>query len=66
MSGLLKSPGSNPLDYASRVERKVYEGRHNYPFKSDRELIERVKSVWDEFASNEVEIRKAMKQFVPR
>ena len=63
-----KSPDSNPLDFYfwSRVKRKVYEGRHNRPFTSERELIERIKSVWDEFATNKVEIRKAMKQFVPR
>ena len=48
------------------MKRKVYEGRHNRPFTSERELIERIKSVWDEFATNKVEIRKVMKQFVPR
>ena len=63
-----KSPDSNPLDFYfwSRVKRKVYEGRHNRQFTSERELIERIRSVWNEFATNKVEIRKAMKQFVPR
>ena len=63
-----KSPDSNPLDYYfwSRVKSKVYEGRMNKPFKNEEEMIRRIKSVWNECASNITEIRKAMKEFVPR
>ncbi len=63
-----KSPDTNPLDFYfwSRVKRKVYEGRHNRPFKNEDEMIRRIKSVWNECASNKREIRNAMQQFVPR
>lgn len=63
-----KSPDSNPLDYYfwSRVKSKVYEGRMNKPFKNEEEMIRRIKLVWNECASNTTEIRKAMKEFVPR
>ena len=63
-----KSPDSNPLDYYfwDRVKTKVYAGRMNKPFKSEEEMIRRIKSVWKECAEDVAEIRKAMKQFVPR
>ena len=63
-----KSPDSNPLDYYfwSKVKRKVYEGRLNNPFKSEQEMISRIKAVWNECASNLSEIRKAMKEFPQR
>ena len=63
-----KSPDTNPLDFYfwSRVKRKVYEGRHNQPFANEDEMIARIKSVWNEVAADTDEIRKAMKQFVPR
>ena len=48
------------------MKEKVYAGRLNKPFKNELELKERIKSVWNECAKNTVEIRKAMKQFVPR
>ena len=62
------SPDCNPLDYYfwNAVKEKVYAGRLNKPFKNELELKERIKSVWNECAKNTVEIRKAMKQFVPR
>ena len=39
----------------------------NKPLKSEEEMIRKIKkSVWNECAANNTEIRKAMKQFVPR
>ena len=38
----------------------------NKPFKTEKELIQKRKRVWPECAKNKSEIRKAMKQFVPR
>ena len=63
-----KSPDANPLDYYfwSRVKDKVYEGRLNKHFTSEYEMIQKIKSVWKECASNLSEIRKAMKQFRDR
>ena len=63
-----KSPDSNPLDYYfwNQVKQKVYADRHNKPFASEDEMKQRIKSVWNECASNTEEIRKAMRQFVPR
>ena len=63
-----KSPDCNPLDFYfwNQAKRKVYAGRHNQPFASEEERIQRIKSVWRECASNTHEIRKALKQFVPR
>ena len=63
-----KSPDSNPLDYYfwNQVKTKVYDGRHNKPFKNENEMIKRIKAVWNECASNKNEIRKSMKEFVPR
>ena len=64
----LKSPDSNPLGFYfwNQVKRKVYAGRHNKPFASEDEMIQRIKSVWKECATNTIELRKALKQFVPR
>ena len=63
-----KSPDSNPLDYYfwNRVKSKVCEGRMNKPFKSEEEMIRKIKSVWKKCAANKTEIRKAMKQLVLR
>ena len=38
----------------------------NKPFKDEEELKRRIKSVWGECAQKKDEIRRAMKQFVPR
>ena len=38
----------------------------NKPFKSEEEMIRKIKSVWKECAANKTEIRKAMKQLVTR
>ena len=48
------------------MKQKVYEGRHNRPFTNEQEMITKIKSVWNEVAKDTDEIRKAMKQFVPR
>ena len=63
-----KSPDANPLDFYfwERVKTQVYKGRMNKPFKTEKELIQKIKRVWPECAKNKSEIRKAMKQFVPR
>ena len=62
------SPDSNPLDYYfwNQVKVKVYEGMLNTPFRSEAELINRIKKVWKECASNKTEIRKSVRQFIPR
>ena len=63
-----KSLDSNPLDFYfwNKVKREVYKGRHNKPFATEKEMQQRIKSVWSKCANNKCEIRKAMKQFVPR
>jgi len=63
-----KSPDCNPLDFYfwDRVQQKVYEGRHCNPFESTDELQTQIIDVWDECATDVKEIRKAMKQFLPR
>ena len=62
------SPDSNPLDYFfwNKVKEKVYEGRHNQPFRNEGELISRIKKVWSSCANDKEEIRRALRQFVPR
>ena len=62
------SPDCNPLDFYfwNRVQERVFEGRHCSPFQSVEELEARIKEVWDECASDLKEIRKALKQFLPR
>ena len=62
------SPDCNPLDYHfwDKVKVKVYEGRFNQPFENEEQLKRRIRRVWNEMATDVVEIRKALKQFVPR
>ena len=62
------SPGWNPLDYHfwNKIKEKVYEDRFGQPFKSEDELKKKIKKVWSEVAQDLPEIRKALKQFVPR
>ena len=61
-------PDCNPLDYHfwDKVKTKVYENRFNKPFENEDQLKRRIKRVWKDVASDVVEIRKALKQFVPR
>lgn len=40
--------------------------RINKPFKDEKEVMTKIKSVWNECALNVVEIRKAMKEFTGR
>ena len=44
----------------------MYEGRMGKPFKNETELKRKIKSVWNECATNTTEIRKAFRQFLPR
>ena len=44
----------------------VYEGRMKNPFKNEEELKARMRTAWKECVTNTTEIRKAIKQFVPR
>ena len=63
-----KSPDCSPLDYYfwDRVQEKVYDGHYCYPFATIDELKRRIRDVWDECATDLPQIRKAMKQFLPR
>ena len=63
-----KSPDWNLLDYYfwDRIQEKVYDGRYCYPFAMIDELKRRICDIWDECATDLPQIRKAMKQFLPR
>ena len=63
-----KSPDCNSLDYYfwDHVQEKVYDGRYCYPFATIDELKRRIRDVWDECATDLPQIRKAMKQLLPR
>ena len=63
-----KSPDCNHLDYYfwDRVQEKVYDGRYCYPLATIDELRRRIHDVWNECATDLLQIRKAMKQFIPR
>ena len=63
-----KSSDCNPLDYYfwDRLQEKVYDGRYWYPFATIDELKRRIHDVWDECATDLPQIRKAIKQFLPR
>ena len=63
-----KLPDCNPLDYYfwDCVQEKVYDGRYCYPFAMIDQLKRRIRDVWDECAADLPQIRKAMKQFLPR
>ena len=54
------------LSIWNAVKEKVYKGRMGKPFKSERELKQKIRSVWGECAKNKAEIRKAFRQFIPR
>ena len=62
------SPDCNPLDFYfwDKVKLKVYGDRFNRVFTDVDELKKKIKKVWPEVASDVKEIRKALKQFVPR
>ena len=46
--------------------REIYDGRYCHPFATIDELKRRIRDVWDECATDLPQIRKAMKQFLPR
>ena len=58
----------NPLDYYSWdcIQEKIYDGHYRYPFATIDELNRRIRNVWDKCATDLPQIRKAMKQFLPR
>ena len=62
------SPDYNPSDYHfwNKIKETVYKDRFGQPLKSDDELKIKIKKVWSEVAQDFPEIRKALKQFVPR
>ena len=63
-----KSPDCNPLDYYfwDRIQENVYDGRYCHLFAKIDELKRRICDVWDECATDLPQIRKAVKQFLPR
>ena len=62
------SPDCNPLNYYfwNKVKEKVYENRLNKSFENERELNQRIESVWKDAAFSLPEIRRAIKQFAGR
>ena len=62
------SPDCNPLDYYfwNDVKERVYMDRHGKPFESEEELKEKICQVWDAAVGDIKNIRKAIKQFLPR
>ena len=58
----------NPLDYYfwEKVQRKVDENRFNRAFENENALKRRIRRVWPEVSRDIEEIRKALKEFVPR
>ena len=54
------------LHHLSEVTPAYGTSGHGRPFKNRDEMIKKIRSVWDEVAKNKTEIRRAMKQFVPR
>ena len=62
------SPDCNPLDYYfwEKLQRKVYENRFNRTFENENALKRRIRRVWPEVSRDIEEIRKALKEFVPR
>ena len=62
------SPDCNPLDFHfwNKISEKVYEDRFSKLFKDIAELKRKIQKVWPEVANDRKEIRKALRQFVPR
>ena len=62
------SSDCNPLDYYfwEKVQRNVYENRFNRAFENENALKRRIRRVWPEVSRDIEEIRKALKEFVPR
>ena len=49
-----------------RVQEKVYDGRYCYLLATIDELKRMIRDVWDECATDLPQIRKEMKQLLPR
>ena len=62
------SPDCNPLDYYfwDKIKTKVYEDRFNQAFENENELKKKIRKVWPAVSNDLFEIRKALKQFIPR
>ena len=62
------SPDCSPVDYHfwEKVQRKVYENRFNGAFDNENALKRRIRRVWPKVSRDIEEIRKALKEFVPR
>ena len=48
------------------MKTKVYAGRGGQPFSIEKELQRKIRSVWNECATDIEKIRKVIHQFVPR
>ena len=61
------SPDCNLLDYYfwNKVKEKVYSGHDAKHFEGEKELKDRIFSVYDQCATNGEPLRKARKQFLP-
>ena len=64
----LTFPDCNPLDYYfwEKVQKKVYKNRFNRTFENENALKTRIRRVWLEVSKDIEEIRKVLKEFVPR
>ena len=60
------SSDCSPLDYYFWVQRKVYENRFNRAFENENALKRQIRRVWPEVSRDIEEIRKGLKEFVPR
>ena len=62
------SPDCNPLDYYfwDKMQIKVYEDRFNQVSETKKNLRKKIKSVWPEKSNYLKEIRRVLKQFIPR
>ena len=62
------SPDVNPLDsfFWDLVKAKVCQSRYGEPFSSKEELKTKIKAVWKDCGTDLKQLRKAIKQFVPR
>ena len=59
-------PKSPDYYFPDRVQEKVYNGRYCYLSAMIDKLKRRIRDIWDECATDLPQIRKAMKQFLPR
>ena len=64
----MKGPNCNPLDYHfwDKMKIKVYDDRFNQAFSNEKESKKKIKKVWPEVSNDLKEIRRTLKQFIPR